>query len=456
MGKNSANYIISEAPINKTMIYLIIPAILGSIVGQVNFIIDTYFISQVTYANIDILLAGIAAAFPIFLLIMAFATLFAIGGSIYATSILGSGDKLRARSVFSGTVVSGLILDIILIFLGFLLLTPMLKVLGANTPEILAAGKEYSFWMILGSPTIILTFIFVMFARSEGKSTLVLISIFIQTVLNIILNYWFIIPLEMGVGGASLATVISQFSQFLIVGVFLFSSRSEFRFNFKYRKYFNTNDLKELMFIGFPATLGMALLTITAGILQFQAGQYNDVELIAAIGILIKFLTIFTMLVQAAASGIQPVFSYSYGAKNLQRFDQAYSSYLVYSTIISIVLGASLFVYEDVFANMLNLTGNIANYIELGTKGLGIMLIFMPASFLLQVVFQSLGDAKTSMYIVFIRQLLLFIVVTIILNNLYGINGLLVSQQMGVVIGSIITIIIYYSKFEKLKQKTFA
>lgn len=450
--------LIEKAPISKTIAVLVIPALLGSIVAQINFILDSFFLSRVTYAGphgTTILLAAVAAAFPISLLITAFANLFGIGGSLFGAKALGENNKKKARSIFSGTVIAGLVLDIILIIILLLFINPLLTTLGAKDPTTLMYARQYAAVAIIGSPTIILTFIFVMFSRSEGKATLVLISIILQTVLNIVLNYIFIMPLEMGAFGASLATVISQFAQFLITGYWLFSKKSEFQFTIRFREYFAKTDLWQVIKLGFPATLTIGLLTVSSAILQFQAGMYSNPELVAAIGVLIKFFTVFTMLIQAAASGIQSVFAFSYGSKNKDRFISVTTAYLKVSTITSVIVGVVLLIFPNIFANFLALTGNAAEYVKIGTYGIGIMLLFMSSSFLIQVLFQSLDRAESSMMIVLIRQLLVFLVLTIVFNRAFGINGLLVSQQIGIALGSILTILIYYKPLKNTINQKF-
>lgn len=438
-----SKYIIEEAPINITIINLVIPALLGSIVAQLNFILDTFFLSQVIYEDTTVLLAATAAAFPILLFMLAFANLFGIGGSIYGTKFLGSGDTQKARSIFSLTFVSAVIFNIILTVVIFIALNPILKSLGATSPAVLKYAQDYTAIMLLGSFTIILNLVLVMFARSEGKAKLVLFTIIFQIFLNIVLNWLFIIPLEMATIGASLATVISQFSQFLILIVFLFSPKSEFRYLRKFRKNVSKIDLKNILMLGFPATLGILILTLSSGILQYQASFFNDEELVASIGILIKFLTMFTMLTQASASGIQPVFSYSYGSKNKERFQETFKRYFQISTIISIVIGIYLILVPNSFVNFLSLTGDTAIYVKIGTYGIGIMVIVMPSSFLMQVLFQSINRAIISMRIVIIRQFIVFVFLTFIFTFLFGKTGLLLSQQFSIVIGSFVTFILY-------------
>lgn len=448
-------YIIEEAPIKKTIMLLVIPAILGSVIGQVNMLLDSYFLNKVTYMSTEILQVAVAIAFPMALIFLGISTVFGIGGSIYGSRVLGEGKKEKARGIFSGTVICSLVANLFVAIIAFIFLVPILNILGAHDSQTLKYAWNYVAIMILGSPTIILSFIFLMFARSEGKAGLTLLAIILQTIANIILNYVFVIVLQLNTTGASLATAISQVIQLGVVAVFLLSSKSNFQFTWKFRETFKFEDLKRVLALGFPATLGIVLLTISSIILQIQSTFFNDETLKASVGVLIKFFTIFTMLIQAAASGIQPVFSYSYGSQKKERFELASKTYLKVSTIAGIIVGTLLIIFPYTIANILGFSGNSAQYIKIGTYGFGIMLFIMPVSFLQQILFQSLNKPKYAVQIVLIRQIITFLIVTIIMGYLFKVNGVLLSQQISIVIGAFLTLIMYKKTFTKTLSNSF-
>lgn len=454
MEQQTDNYLISREKMSKTIALLVIPAILGSVVAQLNMIVDSFFLSRI--ADEGVAVASVAAtgiAFPIILIIMSFANLFAIGGSIYGAQTLGENQKEKARDIFTGTMRSALIFNIVLIVLLLIFLDPLLYMLGATDASI-GLSHQYAFWAIVGSPSIILTLIVAMFARSEGKAMLVFTAIIIQTASNFVLNWLLIFPFDLGTAGASIATVISQALQFIIIGKYLFTTKSQYQFRFG-KIDFSSTDLKTVMSLGFPATIGFIFITITSLMLTVETSFYANDNLNAALGVLVKFFTMFTMLVQAAVSGIQPVFSFSYGSKDKERFDDARNTFGRYLLIVSCVIGVVLIIFPAVFTYIFTLPAEANEFVTTGTRVLGIMLLAMPVSFLVQTLYQSLNRAKISLVIVTIRQFLVFLIVNPILVLIFGISGLIISYQIAITLGALITIIMYKKKLETAVEESF-
>lgn len=448
------NYLIAKEKITKTIIYLVLPAILGSAIAQLNMIIDSLYLSRI--ADPDIAVASVAAtgiAFPILLMVISFSNLFGIGGSIYGAQSLGANKKEKARDIFTGTLRSAFILNIVFIIILLIFLRPILYGLGATDASI-NLSYNYAFWCVLGSPTSILTFIIVMFARSEGKALLVFKAIIVQTIANFVLNYIFIFPLGMGTAGASIATVLSQGIQMVLTGAYMFTNKSQFQYRFG-KIDFNFKEFKKVFAYGFPSTIGFIYITLTALILTFETSFFADDNINAALGILVKFFTMFTMMTQAAVSGIQPVFSFSYGAKDRARFDEASKTFGKYLLIVSSIIGIALIIDPALPTYIFSLPSKADQYVIFGTTFLGMMLLTMPLSFLIQILFQSINKADTSLKIVSIRQVACFIVINPIFLYFFNVKGLISSYQVSVVVGSIISIILYKSKLKTTIENEF-
>lgn len=442
---NKGKFLIEKGPINKTIILLVIPAILGSLVAQFNFIIDTFFLSRLPENSLEAT-AATGVVFPIVLLIMAFANMFAIGGSIYGAQIFGTGNIQKTRSVFSGVLRLAVICNIVLIIILTIFLVPLLHLIGASDST-MNLSYNYAIVVIFGSPTTILSFLFIMFNRSEGKANIGLISIVIQTILNIVLNYVFIFVFNMSTLGAALATVISQAVQAIICGYSLFFTESNYRY-IKGKIDFDKNDRNKVLELGLPATVIMLYMTITSAIMSYEATKYQSDVLIAVIGVLVKFFTMINMLIQASVSGIQPVFAYCYGAKNEKRFLETKQKFTKYLIIGCLILSSVLIFDSNIIYQILPVSGG-EEYLKFGSICIGVMLLFMPISYMYQILFQSISKGKDALYIVTLRQFICFLIINPILVYFFGIKGILMSQQVSIIFGSIFVILLYRKKLNK-------
>ncbi len=434
---------IATGKISNVMLKLAIPAILGSIIAQINFLIDSFFLGRFLDPNLSIIcLAATAIALPILLIYMSVVNLFAIGGSILGARVFGTGDLKKANEVAMNSLTFGLI-TVLIMTVGFgLFLKPILIALGATTPELLKYSMDYATIINNYSFVILLTMYFAMFLRAEGRATIVLVTIFIQIVVNVILNYIFIVPMGLATTGAALGTVISQAVQVILYIIYSLREKLVFKLDY-HRITFNFSQLKEITILGLPSTIAFLLTLVASIVLQVQANQFGETELKAAVGIIIKIVIMFLMLTQAASSGVQPIFAYSFGSKDKKRFELAKNLYIKASVIVSVVVMIFLIIFPNSLGNLFTVDPEILSYTKLGTYALAIMLSVMPVSFVFQVLFQAMDEGKKAINIVLLRQLYPFLLMVIILPLIIGEFSPLVALQIGVTIGSILVIIFY-------------
>ncbi len=437
---------IATGKLSKVMLTLAIPSILGSIIGQINLLIDSFFLGRFLDADLAVTcLAATAIALPLLLIYLSVINMFAIGGSIYGAQALGTGDERRAKQIASNAFVFGLIIVLALTVLFQIFMGPFVEFLGANTPELVHYTRRYTTIINLCSFTIFIMTYYVMFLRAEGRATIVLVTIAIQIAVNVVLNYIFIVPMGLDTAGAALGTVLSQFVQVIIFVIYVKKNNCIFKPNFKLVN-FSKDDFKQIVNFGFPSTLAFLLTLFASVVLQVQANNLGDTELKAAVGIAIKIVVMFLMLTQAAASGVQPIFAYAFGAKQRERFSQAFKLYVKASLVVSIVVAALLIINPSIISNLFTKDTEMLELINFATRFLGIMIILMPMSFVIQILFQSMGRAKSAVTIVLTRQLFPFIIIALALPQFIGANAVLISLQISVLIGSVIILAFFTTK----------
>lgn len=451
--KNSTKEFIDSGKLSKVMFALAIPSILGSVIAQINLLIDSFFLGRFLDNELAITcLAATAIALPLLLIYISVVNMFAIGGSIYGAQILGTSDEKRAKQIGSNAFVFGLIIVLFLTVFFQLFMDHIVIFLGANTPELIYYTKRYTTVLNMCSFTIYIVTYYVMFLRAEGRATIVLITIAIQIAVNVVLNYIFIVPMQMDTAGAALGTVTSQFVQ--VIAFLIYVKRNECIFHPKFNLVnFAKEDFKKIISLGFPSTLAFLLTLFASVVLQVQANHLGSTELKAAVGIAIKIVVMFLMLTQAAASGVQPIFAYAFGAKNRLRFQEAFKLYVKSSLLVSIFVGIILVLNPNLISVLFTKNESMLVLINLATKYLGIMIFLMPMSFVIQILFQSIGQGKQAVIIVLTRQLFPFIIVSILLPQIFGSKSILISLQISVLIGSLIIISLFTNKLRKEIKK---
>lgn len=451
---NSENFI-ANGNLSSVLKKLVVPSILGSIIAQINIMIDSFFLGKFLEGSFATqALAATAIALPIVLFIMAIGNLFSVGGSIYAAQKAGAGEREKAKQICFNSGAVGTIFLVILSVIALIFLKPLLVGLGANNDQIYDLTYRYSSLLIVTSPVILWSMMYAMFLRAEGEANLVMKSISVQILFNFILNYVFIVLFNLDTTGAALGTIISQFIQLIYYTVKAHKKNTFYRFGY-WKVKFNGQLIKNILVLGLPATIAFLMTLFVSVVLQIQASAYNDPQLLAAVGIVVKLVVMAIMLIQAAGSGVQPVFAYSYGAKDKNRFIEAKKIYNRNAMKISVIVSLILLIFPNIVSTVFTNDNDLEQMINVGVRATGLMILAMPLSFSIQILFQSMGEGRTAIRIVLIRQLLVFLPLCLIFPILFGSKGILASLQISVLLGSILTIILYSNKLQHMINVRF-
>ncbi|ARI78857.1 MATE family efflux transporter [Halobacillus mangrovi] len=426
-------------PIPKLLANLSIPAMIGMFVMALYNVIDTLFIAR----GVGILgVSGVSIGFPVMMILMAISAAVGIGGASVISRLLGENKAEEANEVFGNILFTIIIISVIGFVSAFTFLEPMLTLFGA-TENILPYAKDYLFPIMLGSIFFSFAFTTNSIIRSEGNSRFAMITMIIPAVLNIILDPIFIFGLDMGVQGASVATVISQASVSVVVLFYFLQGRSSLQLYTAYLKP-KFHVLKEVISIGMPAFIrqvsgsGM-MIAINLMLIKF-GGEFE----VGVFGIVQK-LSMFTIMPMIGVlQGMQPIIGYNYGAKQYDRLKETILLGMKVVTIIS----AGIFVLMMAFPEglMQIFTGDKAT-IETGAHAMRIMFalaILIGAQVVSGGLYQALGMAKPALILSMARQVLFLIPLVLILPHFFGVTGVWLAFPISDLLSFILSIVFLY------------
>ncbi|MGI8316496.1 MATE family efflux transporter [Halobacillus mangrovi] len=426
-------------PIPKLLANLSIPAMIGMFVMALYNVIDTLFIAR----GVGILgVSGVSIGFPVMMILMAISAAVGIGGASVISRRLGENKAEEANEVFGNILFTIIIISVIGFVSAFAFLEPMLKLFGA-TENILPYAKDYLFPIMLGSIFFSFAFTTNSIIRSEGNSRFAMITMIIPAVLNIILDPIFIFGLDMGVQGASVATVISQASVSVVVLFYFLQGKSSLQLYTAYLKP-KFNVLKEVISIGMPAFIrqvsgsGM-MIAINLMLIKF-GGEFE----VGVFGIVQK-LSMFTIMPMIGVlQGMQPIIGYNYGAKQYDRLKETILLGMKVVTIIS----AGIFILMMAFPEglMQIFTGDEAT-IETGAHAMRIMFalaILIGAQVVSGGLYQALGMAKPALILSMARQVVFLIPLVLILPHFFGVTGVWLAFPISDLLSFILSVVFLY------------
>lgn len=416
--------IMEDNNIGKVIWKFAIPGIIASLISAIYNIVDTAFIGML---NDTLAMAAVSVVFPLFILINAVGQLIGVGASSYIARLLGAKDKESADEVASTAIIASIGIGIIFTILTLVFLEPMLKMLGA-TENVMPYAIEYAKPIAIGASLPIMMPTLANIIRSEGNTKLSATAVALGAIINIVLDPILMFNLDMGVVGASVATVFSQFISVVLLLSYYLTKKSYLKLEIKKFR-FSKKIYNEIVSVGTATFLTQALISISMGLLNVASKPYGD-ELIASFGISLKLSALVMFVVIGYNQGFQPIASYNYGAGNYEKLREAIKISIKRTTIFATLATLFLMVFAPY---AIELFSNDPAVIDIGAKTLRYTLLLYPFlgfTQLYAVLYQSLGMPKEALIIGTARQGIFFLPAIIILPKLMGMDGVLLTQAV--------------------------
>ena len=444
------NYKLGNEKVTKLLMNLSLPATIAMIMNALYNIVDTIFIGRgVGYLAIG----GLTIAFPVQMMIMAVAQMVGIGAASIISRSLGAKDIERADHVAGNSFLAVGIFGIIICISGLIFMEPLLRIFGA-TDILLPYSKEYLQVILVGS-------IYFPFAvssnnliRSEGNAKVAMFSMLIGTVLNIILDYIFIFPLNMGISGAALATILSQLVSVIYILTYFYGGKSTLKVKLHHLKP-DWQIIREIITVGFPSFARQASGSVIAIIMNNSLAFYGGELAISIYGVLNRVTMFLFMPMFGVVQGMQPIVGFNYGAMKFDRVKEAVKLSIIITTIYASI--ATLF--GELFpGQIIGVFNDEPELIRNGIYALRITISLIPivgVQIIGASLFQSIGKAVPSLLLTLSRQVLLLIPLVLILPRIYGLGllGIWMAVPVADFFSTIITFILVKKEMKLMELK---
>lgn len=436
--------LMSTMKISKAVAKMAIPSVISNLVTVVYNMADTFFVGQTGDA---LQVAAVGLTNPIFILLMAFANMFGMGGSAIASMALGENNKKRVKNTSAFITYGSFIVGIIFALILYIFMNPILHLFGANA-QTYELAKGYTFHIAYGAPFIIWSAASSFVVRAEGASKEAMIGSMIGTIANIVLDPIFINGLGMGAAGAAIATTIGNILASLYFLWYFLKKSKTFSIH---PKYFTCRNhiLTGVCSTGLPTAIFSALMSVSMIVLNQILVAYGNVP-VAAIGIVFKANMFVTFLQFGLANGVQPLLGYNFGAGNQKRFMQVDLFTKKCCIIIGFLTAAVYFIFRE---QIIGLFINDPDVISCGVQMLtGYILSgpFIGILFTNMNCLQSTNNAIYATILSVLRQGLLFIPMLYLLNALFGMTGVAFGQSLTDGIAILLSIVFWNRKKKHL------
>jgi len=413
----------TRSPVGRLIGELAVPCIVSMLVTAVYNMADTYFVGKL---GSNSAIAAVGVVFSLMAVIQAVGFFFGHGSGNYISRKLGAQNGEEAHRMSSTGFVLSLLAGGVLCLLGEVFLTPLADFLGA-TPTILPYAKEYMRIILIGAPWMTASLVLNNQLRFQGSAAYGMVGIASGAVLNVILDPVFIFVLDMGVAGAALATVVSQFAGFCLL-LWQSGRGGNLRPRFSQAK-IRLFYLREIARGGLPSLIRQGLISFAVVSLNRAARGYGD-AVIAAMAVVTRVMAFGGSALIGFGQGFQPVCGFNYGAKLYHRVRQGFWFCVKWGTGFLTVMGVLGIIFAP---ELIALFRNDPEVVAVGARALRLQCATFPLTgwvVFSNMTLQTIGDTGPATLLAGARQGVFFIPAVLLLPRLMELWGVMLAQPL--------------------------
>lgn len=386
---------------SKALWTLAFPIMAGMGIHILYTIVDMIFIGRLGGDAI----AAVAFNMPLFFLVLGLS--FGVGSGVTASiaRFIGEKDKVNADNTAEHAVALGLIISTILTTLGLIYGEGLLQRLGA-TESVLPLSWDYLKVSLIGLPFMVFSTFFRSILSGEGDMKLPMAVAGLGTILNIILDPIFIFTLGYGVGGAAMASAISQLIVFVIFVYMLFVKEHAY-IRFRMRDFSpSIFIIKDIIRVGLPASMSMIIMAFGQLVFNRILVRFST-DAVAAYQVGGRMDMVIFLPIMAIASALTTLVGMFFGAKEIEKIKFIAKYGIIRSMMVTGVLSIILYIFAPLFVKNFTLDVDIQSIAVTYLRFICLIYPLIAIGMTVGRILQGLGKGLPMLVITSVRILAL-------------------------------------------------
>lgn len=330
---------LTQGPITKTLVFFALPMIGGNMLQQLYNIADTLIVGRFIGSGA---LAAVGSSYTLMTFLTSILLGLCMGSGAVFSIRYGEGDMEKLHESLGASFVLILAVAAVLNLAVFLLIDPIMHLLQVPE-EIYVMMREY-LWVIFWG--ILATFLYNYFAcllRAVGNSVAPLIFLAVSSVMNIVLDLWFVLGFHWGVAGAAFATVLSQYVSGIGLAVYTYWKTPEFRIRLKYLRP-RLAMLREIAQFSFLTSVQQSVMNLGILMVQGLVNSFGTV-IMAAFAAAVKIDSFAYMPAQEFGNAFSTFVAQNYGAGKTDRIKEGIKKAVMMSVAFCLVISLLVFIF---------------------------------------------------------------------------------------------------------------
>ena len=437
--------------VKKLMVRMAVPALVGQVINLLYNIVDRIYIGHIPDIG-GTALTGVGLFTPILMLVTAFAMLAGAGGAPRAAIAMGRGQKDEAEQIVGNCFTVLMILAVVLTAVFYVTLSPLIRLFGGSDST-LPYALEYGRIYILGSVFVLIVMGMNTFITTQGFAKTSMLTTVIGAVINIVLDPIFIFVLDMGVTGAAVATVLSQAVSAIWILKFLMGKKTILRLKAKNLRLVS-KIITPCLSLGVSSFIMISTESILSISFTSSLARFGGDVAVGAMTVLTSINQLVTMPLTGICQGGQPLISFNYGARKLDRVKEAFFCQFFVCIAYTTGFWLLLMFFPSFFAGIFTSDMALVDYTGWALR------IFLAGAFSIgfqiscQQAFMALGQAKISLFMACLRKLILLIPMIFILPFFFQNKAMAVflAEPISDILAAAVTTFMFFRFFRKMMK----
>ncbi len=426
-----------------TCLKLSLPAVVAMFLYGLNTVLDAVFVGRLVGEEA---LAGVSIVYPLTQIALGLGSLAGVGAGSYLSILIGENNKEIQKRILGNSNTLIMILSICTMLFGFLLMNPLLNLIGASGDNLIYAREYYSV-TLLGAVFWIGGLAYNMIIRAEGKMKTAAVMMGIGMIVNIVFNYFFMAVLNMGVKGAAWGTNLAMLVYCLLFFIYCKGKKASFETD-EMKIYFDKDIIKEIINIGMPSFI-MTVMTVIQGMIILKTlNTFGTTSDVSFYGMVFRILNLLMTPIYGLMRALQPAVGINYGAKKMDRVIGFYKIFSAVAFVLILPMWLTSIIAPKFVLHLMLPTGEFSitnlNYFRIIILILPMLCLVLTA----MTFFPAIKKPKPAMMIGIGRQVFLYIPLMIILPTIFGIGSIYYGSFA---IDTLLTLIIVFMLAKEFK-----
>jgi len=407
----------TEGGIGSKIFNFTLPLLLGNIFQQLYNMVDSIVVGQFIGKEA---IAAVGVSFPIMFLLIALIMGATMGTTVLVAQFFGAKNFQALKRTISTAYIFLFVTSIVVMVLGFVLTTSILKLLGTPA-DVFNNAKTYMLIIFAGLPFLFGYNSLSAILRGLGDSKTPLYLLIISTIINIFLDLLFVITFKLGVGGAAFATIIAQGISF-VLGIYFLNKRNEL-FSLKNRFVFDWDIFKKSLSIGLPSGVQQVMVSVGMMLLMSIVNRFGT-EVLAAYTAATRIESFATMPAMNFSMAISTFVGQNLGAKKHERIKKGVRSTLLMTLVISFVISFFILTFPEFLISLFNRDSRVISVGKEYLRIVGFFYFTFAIMFVFNGVLRGAGDTIVPMLATVFSQFVLRVPISAYLSGIWGTKGI--------------------------------